>query len=158
MNWTEQQTATREKLDVDEARSRLLTEVRKESLPVVQKEASSGVRPFEKVDFQPIKGVNTFEAEFGVKGEDVIYHVWPWGYHEADRKKDERLPSFKRDFEKVLSQVMASVFGQGRCDLSFDADIGAWFVKVNGFGTNQFFRNVCIEAALALHKAMGGKD
>lgn len=158
MEWTEQQTKTKESMQVDEARARLLSEVRQTSLPVVQKEADGGVRPFESVDFQPIKGVHTFEAEFGVKGDDVIYHVWPWGYHEADRKDGERLPVFKKDFEQVLSQSMAKAFGQGRCDITFDGDIGAWFVKANGFGTNQFYRDVCIEAAQVLHKAMGGKD
>lgn len=156
MEWTERQMKTGEQMNVDEARARLLNEVKKESLPVVQRESES-TKPFEKVEFQPIKGVGTFEAEFGVRGEDVLYHFWPWGYHDADRKDGERLPAFKKDFEKILSQAMAKVFGQGRCDVSYDADIGAWFVRANGFSSNQFFRDLCVEAAKTLHKDMGGK-
>lgn len=158
MNWTEQQMKTGEVSSVDDDKARLLNEVKNASLPVVQKEASGGVRPFKEVEFQPIKGVKTFEAEFGTKGDDVIYHVWPWGYHDADRREGQRLPEFRKDFEKLLSKSMAKVFGEGRCDISYDADIGAWFVKARGFASNQFFRNICIEAAQTLHKDMGGKD
>lgn len=165
MEWTERETQTRQQLDVSEARARILNEEKRVSLPVFQKE-SDGAKPFEKVDFQPIKGVGTFEAEFGVKGEDVLYHFWPWGHHEVERKNGvnedgpfaQRLPRFPSDFEKTLSHAMAAAFGQGRCDVKWDPDMNAWFVRANGYGTNQFHRDLCIQAAQILHKAMGGKD
>lgn len=158
MSWTEQQTATRDIVDVDKAKARLFDEVKKESLPVVQKEADGGVRPFKTVQFQPVKGVRTFEAEFGVKGDDVIFHVWPWGYHEKDRDDGHRLPEFPKDFEQTLKKAMGKVFGENRVSLSYDGDVGAWFVMAKGFALNQFHRNLCIEAAQALHTAMGGES
>lgn len=158
MEWTEQQTKTRESMQVDTDRARLLNEVKKESLPVVQREVQSGERPFETINFQPVTGVGTFEAEFGVKGDDVIYHIWPYHYHASDRTEGRRLPMFKKDFEQVLSKVMADIFGQGRCELSYDEDIGAWFVKANGFASNQFHRDLCLNAARKLHKVLGGNE
>lgn len=145
-------------MGVDDAKAKLFDEVKRASLPVVQKEADGGVRPFKTVELQPVKGVNTFEAEFGVKGEDVIFHVWPWGYHDADRKEGARLPEFKKGFDQVLKAAMGKVFGEGRIELSFDGDMGAWFVLAKGFSSNQFHRNICLDAAKALHDAMGGKS
>lgn len=165
MSWTEREIATGKEVDVDVAKARLLDEVKKTSLPIVQKEADAGARPIAQVQFQPVKATNTFEAEFGVKGEDLLFHFWPYGYHDVERYNDgldsamcKSLPKFKSDFEKLLSESMYAVFGKNRCELSFDGDVGAWFVKANGWGQSQFHRNLCIEAVTILHRAMGGTD
>lgn len=157
----EQQTETRKTSAATEAKAKEYDEAKK-SLPVVQKEADAGVRPFSTVEFQPIKGVNTFEAEFGVKGDDVIFHFWPWGYHDVERSNENvanarRLPIFEKGFEDKLKKVLAKTFGESRCDVSFDSDMGAWFVKARGAGLNQFNRELCIEAATNLHSEMGGE-
>ena len=154
MGWTEQETATRTSTMVDAEKAKLLDKVRGEVLPVVQKEAD-GVRPFDTIELQPVKGPNAFEAEFGLKGDDVLFHFWPWGYHDADRKGVQP-PRFRKDFESLLKGVMGEVFGIGRVELSFDDDMGAWFVLAKGFALNQFHRELCIKAAESLFKAMGG--
>ena len=161
MNWVEQKTETRENIEVSEAKAKLLNEVRKD-LPVVQKEADGGVRPFEALKLQPILGSQTFEAEFGIKGDDVIFHFWPWGYHETERKNGDntdgplaqRLPKFLPDFEKKLSVSMISVFK--RAEISKDEDIGAIFVRIPGGAEFQFHRDMCVKAASELHVSLGG--
>lgn len=158
MSWTEREVATGKEVDVTADKARMLDEVRKSSLPIVQKESESGVRPFETVKLQPVKGIGTFEAEFGLKGDDVIFHFWPYGYHDADRNEGMALPQFPKNFMKILNDAMAKVFNIDRVELALDADVGAWFVKAKGYAQNQFHRNLCIEAVTVLHRALGGSE
>lgn len=165
MNWTEQQAGSRKATEVSEAKAKLFEEVKKD-LPVVQKEADGGVRPFKPVQLQPVKGVHTFEGEFGIKDEDVIFHFWPWGYHDAERN-GERPPMFAHypdarlysegAFKELLQKTVGAVF-MNRTEISFDADIGAWFVKAIGYANSQFHRQLSIDACESLHKAMGGEE
>lgn len=152
MDWVEQKTQTRENVEVTEAKAKLLNEVKKD-LPVVQKEADGGVRPFEALKLQPILGSNTFEAEFGVKGDDVIFHFWPWGYHDAERK-NERPPHFLPDFEKKLMAAMTEIFK--RAEVSKDEDVGAFFVRIPSGAEYQFHRDMSIKAVSAFHVSLGG--
>ncbi len=156
MSWKEQQAETRVVQDVDPIRANVLDNVKKENLSIVQKEADDGVRPFETVHFQPIKGIDTFEAEFGVKGDDVVIHIWPYGYHDADRDSGP-LPNFNRSFESFLRRLVSNAFGEHRVQISYDGDVGAWFVIAKGFSSNQFYRDLCIEMFKSLHILMGGK-
>lgn len=158
MGWTEREVATGKETDVTTAKAQLLDEVKKSSLPIVQKEADGGVRPFETVKLQPVRATDTFEAEFGVKGEDVIFHIWPWNYHVADRKEGTVLPKFRKDFETILRASFGKVYDSSRVQASYDGDLGSWFVLVKGYAQNQFHRNVCIEAVTLLHKALGGTE
>lgn len=158
MAWTERDVSTGKEMDVTGDKARMLDEVKKTSLPIVQKEADGGVRPFEPMALQPVKGVLTFEGEFGVKGNDVIFHFWPWGYHDADRQEGTVIPKFRKDIKQVLKASFKTVYEPSRCEFSYDGDLGSWFVLAKGYGQAQFFREVCIEAVTALHKNLGGKD
>lgn len=159
MAWTEREVATGKEVDVTAAKAQMLDEVKKASMPIVQKESEGGVRPFDTVKFQPVKGVGTFEAEFGIKGDDVIFHIWPYGYHDADRKEGQVLPKFIPAFEATLkTSFTGTVFTPARCDFSFDGDLGAWFVRAKGYSQNQFFRQLSIEALTYLHKNLGGSE
>src|SRR3954463_8140201 len=84
-------------------------QVKKDSLPKVQKEANDGVRPFKTVDFQPVKSPNIYEAEFGVKEEDVIFHFWPWNYHMLERQ-GHRTPEFPKGFQIKLLEALEDSF------------------------------------------------
>lgn len=128
-----------------------------EGLPVVEKEAESGVRPFESVKFQPVISPGIYEAEFGVKGRDLIFHFWPDGYHKAERNS-QRLPTFKKDFLLNLEQTMGDVFGSHRIQVQEDLDVGAIFVQAHGWGENDNVNKVAINACEKFHKAMGGLD
>lgn len=156
MSWTEQHATTHSIATVDDERANVLNGVKATGLPVVEKEADTGAKPFKAIQLQPIKGVKTFEAEFGVKDEDLIFHVWPWGYHEAERNGTEP-PKFRKDIKQLLTDSLGEVFGTNRISVSYDDDVGSWFIIAKGFSSNQFHRDLCIEAARSLHVAMGGE-
>jgi hypothetical protein len=126
-----------------------------ELLPIAHKESLTGAKTIQPIDFQPVKSPGNYEAEFAVKGEDVIFHFWPWGYHEAERR-GVALPRFKKNFAEKLNSSMAKTFGQHRIQISEDPDMGAFFVKAVGFGINQFHRELCIEACENLHNEFEG--
>lgn len=133
-------------------RAQLLSKTKEEFLPIAVKEASAGDKGIDQVDFQPVKSPGTYEAEFAVKGDDVIFHFWPWGYHDAERR-GETTPRFKRGFQDSLMKAMSQAFDPKRVEISEDKDMGAIFVKASGFGSNQFFRKLSIEACELLHKS-----
>lgn len=133
-------------------RAQLLSKTKEEFLPIAAKEASSGDKGIQTVEFQPVKSPGTYEAEFAVKGEDVIFHFWPWGYHDAERR-GETLPRFKKGFQASLAKAMSEAFDSKRVEIQDDPDMGAIFVKASGFGTNQFFRKLSIDACERLHKS-----
>lgn len=137
------------------ARTQELNQIREESLPVAQREADAGIRPFEPIDFQPVKSPSNYEAEFAVKGEDVIFHFWPWAFHDA-QSKGHTPPYFRKDFREHLTVSMSKTFGPNRLQIEEDKDMGAFFVKAVGFGLNSFFRNLCIEACEDLHTRLEG--
>jgi hypothetical protein len=128
---------------------------KKETLPRVVKESDEGVRPFIPVEFQPVRSPEHYESEFGVKGNDIIFHFWPWNYH-LNEKSDRPTRSFARGFETFLVQAMGDAFDIKRVEISKDEDMGAYFVKANGYATNQFHRDLCIRACEKLHNLLGG--
>jgi hypothetical protein len=156
MAWNEHEMQSRKPLDVNATREKLLNEVKKESLPIIVKEADSGNKTVVPIKFQPVQSPGIFEAEFGVKDGDLIYHFWPWGLHAADKSSRGR-PAFKVGFGKALAEVMTASY-KGRATIEEDRDMGSWFVKVVDGGKNQFFHKLAVNTVTSLHHKMGGKD
>jgi hypothetical protein len=156
MSWKEQELASRKPLNVDAAREKLLNDVKKEAHPIIIKESDAGGKTVVPVKFQPVQSPGIFEAEFGVKDGDLIYHFWPWGLHVADKSGRGR-PAFKVGFGKALAEVMKDSY-KNKAVIEEDRDMGAWFVKVVDGGKNQFHRKLAINTVTALHKKLGGKD
>lgn len=139
----------------DLAKAQELDKVRDELLPDLLHEADSGVKPIEPVRFQPVKSPGLYEAEFAMKDGALIFHVWPWGYHEAQRL-EQREPTFKADFEQTLRAALATNFRPTQSEFSFDGDMGAWFVKVVGYAESQYWFEHAVQCLETLHAAMGG--
>jgi hypothetical protein len=155
MTWTAFHTATRTNLDLNEDKEAQYDADKKESLPILEKEAKQGMKGFKPIKFQPVHSIGIFEAEFGVKNQDLIFHFWPDGYHQAER--DKRVtPRFPKNIGSILLENMSKVFDPMRIEVYEDRDVGAWFVKANGFGDSTFHRELAIKAVTAVHKAMGG--
>ncbi len=151
--WREQQTSTRQDLDMSYDRVQELSKARDEVLPVITQESESGAKPFKRLVFQPVKSPGNYEAEFVVKNDDLVFHFWPSGFHEAERG-GLALPRFNKDFETKLQQAMATSFDKPRLDISFDKEMGAWFVLAKSYGTSLFHRNLAISACEKLHNLL----
>ena len=156
MSWLEKNYETNEVAQPTAARALVLDEAREQGLPTIKKEADAGVKPFAQVQLQPVKSPGIYEAEFGVKDSDVIFHFWPSGYHVAERRGVAG-PKFKPGFENALKKVMGEVFDAKRVTIDNDIDMGALFVRAKGWGEAQFHRDLCIKACEQLHAAMGGE-
>ena len=157
MNWTEKDVQTDRVEVADTARSKLLDMVRKEALPTIQREASNGAPEFNPLEFQPVRSPGIYDGEFGSKGDDLIFHFWPYGYNQAASAK-QRTPNFKPGFQKMLKFVMGETFGDKRVEIQEDKDVGALFVKALNWGQHQFRRELAIKACEALHGRMGGTN
>lgn len=156
MSWIERDIKTNKDAVANSERAQVLDKERATSLPTIVKEASE-IRPFEPVRPQPVISPGIFEGEFLIKKNDIVFHFWPYGYHEADRKS-LAAPKFHKKFPAVLASVMRDTFGESRVSLSEDADVGAWFVRAMGWGDNVFARELCVKACGRLHKDLGGSD
>lgn len=137
---------------VSEKASSELDTLKKELSPIVVKEADSGVKGFDQIDFQPVMSPSNYEAEFASKEDDLIFHIWPWKFHEADRAGKIR-PRFVKHFDRLLDKAFSKVFFS-KWEYSFDEDMGSFFVKARGFGSGQFARENAIEALETLHSVM----
>ncbi len=157
MTWLEQNQGTRTTSDADAERAALLSLVKKETLPVIHKEVDSGDKPFEPVKFQPVRSPGLFISEFGVKGADLIFHFWPYGYQEAERT-GKVLPRFQKEFMSILKKILNETFDENRLLFADDKDVGAICVIAKGWGANHFFRELSIKAMQALHTALGGES
>jgi len=155
MAWLEKDVETNQVSEADAERSRLLNEVKKGSLPTIKREAGEGMKPFEQIAFQPVKSPGIYEAEFGVKGPDLLFHFWPHGYHLADAQ-GKSTPNFTQDFMPKLKKVMHETFEHNRVELKEDRDMGAIFVRASGWGDKQFHRELAVKACEAVHREMGG--
>lgn len=153
MPWTEKDAQSANGVHGAEGdRVNILNQTREEYLPLAEKEAASGAKAVEPIKFQPVMSPGNYEAEFAVKGEDVIFHFWPHGYHDAE-KNGTVLPRFKRGFQNFLVSAMAKAFDPRRLQIEEDKDMGAIFVKAIGFAHNEFYRKLAIEACELLHKS-----
>ena len=138
-------------------RTRELNEARDQALPAMLKEAEVGKKPFIPVHFQPVRSPGLYEAEFAKRDNDVIFHFWPYGYHEADRK-GIAAPRFPKDFEPKLTTAMGDVFGTHRITVKHDMDMGAFFVCASGWANQQFWFDLAVKACQSLHTSLGGTE
>lgn len=157
MPWVEKNQTTKQVQNADAQRADILSGERSASLPTIVKESEAGAPAFNPIKFQPVIGTGVFEAEFGTKDDDVIFHFWPHGYHVADAA-NRPTPGFLPSFPATLKSVMEEVFGKNRVDIRDDRDMGAFFVRANGWVKNQFYRQQAIKACEMLFKAMGGVE
>lgn len=155
MAWLEKDQTTDQIAEADAERAKLLNEVKKGSLPTIRKESELGAPPFKELELQPVKSPGIYEAEFGVKDANVIFHFWPWGYHAAD-VAGRATPKFSKDFLPKLTRIMGETFDPKRVEIKEDPDVGAIFVKALSWGESQFHRELSVKACEALHKALGG--
>lgn len=157
MQWLEKNQETEEISPADMAREKVLNLEKETSLPAIRKEAEAGTLALpEPIKFQPVKSPGIYEAEFGVKGKDVIFHFWPFGYHIADAS-GKVPPRFPKDFLPKLTKIMNETFNVARVEIKDDRDMGALFVKALAWADSQFYRELCVKACQALHDAMGGE-
>ena len=155
--WRERDLETGVEGEASLPRAKELTEAREAALPAIQREAERGKKPFTALAFQPVKSPGLYEGEFGKKEMDVIFHFWPYGYHEADRKS-LAAPRFPTNFEKHLTDTMGASFGPHRILVRNDLDMGAFYVRAYGWSEQQFWFDLSVKACQALHKALGGSD
>lgn len=153
MTWTERDLTTGEQMEVTAEKAAKLNAGKDKDLPRVQKE---DLKSFKQVKFQPVRSPNIYDAEFGVKDRDIVFHFWPYNYHEADRK-GVASPAFPRDFGPNLIKTMDDIF-RGRTEIHNDPDMGAFTVKALGWGENQFAFDLAVKACKQLHFAMGGTE
>jgi hypothetical protein len=153
-NWSEQDTKSGTAIHVTPEKERLFNEVKAGTLPVIQREADGGVKPIKPVEYQPVRSPGRFEAEFGIKNDDIIFHVWPWAYHLAE-KEGQTTPPFLAGTKDALNKAMGEIF-YGKFELTEDFDVGAYTVVVTGWGAKQFARDLAITAVKRLHELMGG--
>lgn len=156
MNWVEQDQETGNRHTAPASRAAVLEETKKDTLPVVQKEAEKGKLPFEPVHLTPVRSPGIYEGEFGSKDGDLFFHFWPYGYRQAEREGKAR-PRFRADIEQILDKTMAEVFGAPRVQYSdYRERNGSFYVKATGWAQNQFAREIAVKACEKLHKALGG--
>lgn len=155
-SWVEMDQATRQVISKDPSRSKEFEGEKANSLPVIEKESGKGAALFDPIKFQPVVGTGIYEAEFGVKNGDVIFHFWPHGYHAADAA-GRATPSFKNGFKDALKSVAEKEFGKNRIELKDDRDVGALFLRAIGWAESQFHRQLSVKVCETLYKSLGGE-
>lgn len=154
MAWNSKLSSSSDIKPVDQAISREYDSITEKGMPVIGSESD---RPFEPVSPQPVISPGIYEGEFLVKEPHVIFHFWPYGYHEAD-DLNKVPPRFPRNFKDTLTKAMKEALSPTELDVEEDRDMGAWFVRARGLSERPFFKDLAIKACETLHKAMGGKD
>jgi hypothetical protein len=152
MSWTELDHASRAPLPVSSERERELDKAKEDAIPKVAGEVE---KPFTVLEFQPVISPGIYDGEFALKGKDIIFHFWPYGYEQAVRDGKPR-PSFPSTFKLCLEKAMAEAFTKERFEMSFDRDVGSWFVKALGWGDTLFGRELAIKACERVHFDLGG--
>jgi hypothetical protein len=158
MDWVERQSDTGMAMEVTPEKARVLDKARDEGLPVVEKEAARGQVPLDPIRFTPVRSPGIYEAEFARKDSDLVFHFWPYGYHEADRNS-RPTPRFVPKFEhymRILAVAEFGLVGGGSPAFHEDKDMGAWCMTVPGWGEKQFFHEVAVKFCEKLHHALGG--
>jgi hypothetical protein len=157
MDWFEMQEGSNNAANADKNRALVLDSVKEQVRGKIKEEKKAGSKQFKQVRFQPVRSPGIYEAEFGAKGKDLIFHFWPHGYHSADAQS-LATPRFSKEFLPRLKTIMSETFGHNRVEIKQDPDVGAIFVKANNWGESQFCRELAIKACEAVHQANGGKD
>jgi hypothetical protein len=155
MAWLEQMKDAPQAVRPPPAREQELEKARDESLPVVNRQVGKGQLPVQPVRLQPVRSPGIYEGEFGVKDGDVLFHFWPYGYHEAERQR-LAAPHFPARFEGSLLEVMNQEFGKNRVEILKDDDVGAYCVIARNWASQQMHFELSVRACEKLHKALGG--
>lgn len=153
--WLEKDQQTKVIQGADLKRTKELNAERDVSLPVISKETQKGAPPFDPMKFSPVIGTDIYEAEFAVKGSDVIFHFWPYNYHSAD-SAGKATPSFLKGFQVQLKKSFESVFGKNRIEIKDDRDMGALYVRAIGWADNQMWKEQAVRAFKNFFNDMGG--
>ena len=155
MNWKEQLASSRNNVtDVPFERAKVYDSEKEVSLPVISREDQ---KPFEQVRPQPVISPGIYEAEFMTKGGDVIFHFWPYGYHNAE-ELDKIPPRFQRSFPGLMKEAMTKALSPTVLEIQEDRDMGAWFVRAKSLADKPFARDLAVKAMEAVHKIMGGTE
>jgi len=153
--WLEKDQETKSIKGADMERTMELNKERESSFPVISKETQKGAPPFDPVSFMPVIGTDIYEAEFAVKGSDIIFHFWPYNYHSADAA-GKAPPAFKSGFQAQLKKTFESLFGKNRVEIKDDRDMGAFFVRAIGWADNLAWKELSIRAFKGFFNDMGG--
>lgn len=156
MTWTERNLETRTDSTAPAEKAKVLDKEKEKSFPTMMKEANE-IRPFDPINLQPVISPGIYEAEFGVKGKDVLFHFWPYGYHTAERRSTAS-PRFEKNFRSKLKEAMDHSFEAHRVEIIDDADVGALCVIAKNWGDSLFARELCVKACEKLHQLMGGTE
>ena len=156
MTWHEQLSETRQKEQVGPSKALEFDKVKAEIHPVITKEADAGIRPFQQLKFQPVIGHGIFEAEFATKADDIIFHVWPFGYRSKERE-GKPLPKFSSTSEDLLTKALQKSFAANRVELIFDKDMGSYFVKALGYAKSLDPNLLAIDVCREFYRLSGGQ-
>lgn len=132
-----------------------------EGIPKIMKEWETvdkglGGKPIDPIHFQEVLGPKIFEGEYGVRGEDIIFHLWPYGYHQA--MDDNKFPpKFHKNFKGQLVVSVAKVFPTNKVELENHIQrMGSLYVCIYGGASGMFHDQKCIEFCEDLYKELGG--
>lgn len=153
--WQERDVESKQDHMVSSAKAAELDSAKAETMPELLKE-TSGMRPFEQIKFQPVRAHGLFDAEFAVKGDDIIFHFWPYGFHQAQHS-GTREPNFPTGFLEKLKESLKTSFAATRTEVTLDKDMGAYFVKAIGYATAISSFTLATEACKHLYKLLGGQ-
>lgn len=155
MTWKEKVPGERESHESTPEMTALYNMEKEKGLPVISSEP--GKKEFEPVSPQPVQSPGIYEAEFMTMGKDVIFHFWPWGYHDAE-SLNKVPPRFLKTFPDALKRAVASSLPSIKHEVTEDRDMGAWFVKAYGLADNLFSRDLAIKVCQTVHENMGGES
>jgi hypothetical protein len=155
MDWQKRVTGEKQDVLVDSESAAAYEQAKAEKLPVIEREAT-GVRPFEQLKFQPVTAHGFFDAEFAEKGEDIVFHFWPYGFHKAQRS-GSKSPAFPKDFQEKLRKAMRKSFADNRVVVDEDKDMGSFFVKAVGYTKALSPFKLATDVCKELYVLMGGE-
>lgn len=132
------------------------------SEPVLEK-AGDTKQNIEALKFTKVLGPDTFDAEFGVKGDDAILHFWSAGSTVMVKNGKAPFP-FPKHFMEKLNDALKAEFYEGRYELelgSIPTERGhEWqsaYVRIPGLALAGPPRARLVQFLSDLHTALGGK-
>jgi hypothetical protein len=135
---------------------------RETGIPRLEREWESvdtkvGGKPIDPIHFQEVIGPKIFEGEYGVKGEDIIFHLWPYGYQQS--MDDNKFPpKFHKNFKDQLGKSLTKVFTTNTVDQeNHQSTMGSIYVCIRGGASGMFYKQKCIDFCEDLFLNLGGK-
>lgn len=156
MPWQARDTDTQQRLDVSQSAAAEFDKAKSDVHHLIAKEADLGVKHFKQLKFQPVIGNGVFEAEFAEKDDDIIFHFWPYNYRLKQKEGKPQLPKFPANAETLLKRALTTSFAENRIELTFDTDMGSYFVKALGYAKSLNPRHLAIEACKKFYQLSGG--